>query len=96
MKTLFSLIRSNGVIKKYVCSYTDFKNVHMTSVKSAPKIFLPKNAIFLGLRQIFHWLNSFLAKSFFGRTMVICTFLNQYEKEGAFLMTSSKKKVFIS
>ncbi len=35
-RKLFSLIRSN-VVSKNLSSHTDFKNVHMTFVKSAPK-----------------------------------------------------------
>ncbi len=50
-KNLFSLIRSNGVSKN-PSFHTDFKNVHMTLVKSAPKKVLPKKPIFLGL---FNW-----------------------------------------
>jgi hypothetical protein len=41
--------------------YTDFQNVNLTSVKSAPKNVLPK-------KQFCNWQNSFLAKTFLGNT----------------------------
>jgi hypothetical protein len=59
----------------------------MTLVKSAPKKSFAKKTIFLGLRQIFKWLNSFLAKIFLGAlfTKVICTFLKSVRKGGFFI-----------
>ncbi len=42
MKTFFSLNRSKRVTKNQPF-YTDFKNVHLTSVKSTPKKVCPKN-----------------------------------------------------
>ena len=65
-ENFFSLIRSNGVSKN-PSFHTDFKNVHMTFVKSAPKKSLARKTDFLGLsvgKIVF-----FLAKTFFG-----CTF----------------------
>ncbi len=44
-ENFFSLIRSNG-LSKNPSFHTDFKNVHMTLVKSAPKKILPKKPIF--------------------------------------------------
>ncbi len=43
-ENFFSLISSNGVSKNPFF-HTDFKNVHMTLVKSAPKKILPKKPI---------------------------------------------------
>jgi hypothetical protein len=58
-QNFFSLIRSNGVSKNPTF-HTDFKNVHMTLVKSAPKKGYVKKKKFF-----FNWLNKFLAKTFF-------------------------------
>ncbi len=57
----FSLNRSDGVLKKSVFSYgTDFRNVHLTLVKSAPKKVLPIKPNLLGLQLAY----TFLAKTF--------------------------------
>jgi hypothetical protein len=49
----FTLNRSNGV-ENNLSFYTDFKNVHLTLVKIAPKKVLPMKPIFLGHSQFFN------------------------------------------
>ncbi len=73
------MIRSNGVSKNPSFP-TDFKNVHMTLVKSAPKKILPKKPIF-SIGNIVFWLKLFLGALF---TKVICTFLKSVQKDGFF------------
>ncbi len=84
MKKYF-FIRSNGVSKN-PSFHTDFKNVHMTLVKSAPEKRFAQNTNFLGLRQTFNWENSFWAKTFLCAlfTKFICTFLKSARKDGFF------------
>ncbi len=53
-ENFFSLIRSNGVSKNPFF-HTDFKNVQVTLVKSAPKKSFAQKTDFLGLKQIFNW-----------------------------------------
>jgi len=66
-ENFFSLNRSNGASKNPAFR-TDFKNVHMTFVKSAPK----KTQLKICPKKI-----GFLGKTFLGAlfTKVICTFL---------------------
>jgi hypothetical protein len=58
----------------------------MTLVKSAPKKSFAQKTDFLGLRQIFNWPNSFLAKTFFG-----CTF---YKGHMYIFEISPKRRIF--
>jgi hypothetical protein len=97
-KNFFSLIRSNGVSKN-PSFHTDFKNVHMTLVKSAPKksfgqkTVLPIENLSYVLKKSVFWLKLFLGALF---TKVICTFLKSVQKDGFFdaHSTYSKKKNF--
>ncbi len=75
-ENLFSLNRSNGASKN-PSFRTDFKNVHMTIVKSAQKKVLAKKLFYqlkicLSPKKI-----GFLGRTFLGAlfTKVICTFL---------------------
>jgi hypothetical protein len=81
------LIRSNGVSKNPFF-HTDFKNVHMTLVKSAPKKSVAQ-------KNRFFWLKLFLGALF---TKVICTFLKSVRKDGFFDATFGlfKEKKFSS
>ncbi len=87
-ENLFSLIRSSGVSKNPFF-YTDFKNVRMTLVKSAPKkSFAPKTDVFrtlnfskFSIAKIVSWLKLFLGALF---AKVICTFLKSVRKDGFF------------
>ncbi len=51
-ENFFSLIRSNGVSKN-PSFHTDFKNVHMTLVKSAPKKSFAQNTDFFRTEENF-------------------------------------------
>jgi hypothetical protein len=53
MKTFFSLIRSNEVSKN-PSFHTDFKNVHMTLVKNAPKKSVGQKSN-LTIEKLFFW-----------------------------------------
>jgi hypothetical protein len=55
MENYFSLIWPNVVENIHFIIGTDFKNVHLTLVKIAPKKVFPKNKGFFGIRQIFYW-----------------------------------------
>ena len=86
MKTFFSLNRSNRASKN-LSFRTDFKNVHMTLVKSAPKKSFwqksPKKAVFWAK---FFWVH-FLQRSY-------VHFWNQYEKTDFLIPHLIKKKKF--
>jgi hypothetical protein len=74
METFFSLNRSNGA-SKTPSFRTDFKNGHMTLVKSAHKKLSPKTILLIKNRfcgQKFFWVQ-FLLRSY-------VHFCNQYEK----------------
>ncbi len=90
-ENFFSLIWSNGVSKN-LSFHTDFKNVNMTFVKSAPKKSFAKKNDF-SISRIVFWLKHFLGALF---TQVICTFLKSVQKDGFFMphSTYSKKKMF--
>ncbi len=78
-ENFFSLIRSNGKSKNS-SFHTDFKNVHMTLVKSASKKSFAQKTIFLGTFSIgktVFWLKLFWVH-FLLRSYV--HFWNQYEK----------------
>jgi hypothetical protein len=63
------LNRSKGV-SKHLSFYTNFKNVHLTLVKSATQKMISQiKNIFLAPRQIFNWQNSVLSKTFLGCTL---------------------------
>ncbi len=76
---LFSFNRSNGASPFFP---TDFINVHMTLVKSAPKKVLAKKLFyqFLPKKSVF-WAKLFLGALF---TKVICTFFKSVWKDGFF------------
>jgi hypothetical protein len=70
--------------KKNPSFHTDFKNVHMTSVKSAPKKnFAQKTDFFrtFSIGKIVFWLKLFLGALF---TKVFCTFLKSVQKDEFF------------
>ncbi len=81
-ENFFSLNRSNGASKN-PSFLTDFKNVHMTFGKSAPKKVLAKKPFYQlkiceVLRKICFWATLFLGALF---TKVICTFLKSVWKD---------------
>jgi hypothetical protein len=85
VENFFSLNRSNGT-SKYPSFHTDFKNVHMTLVKSAPKKVLAKK-LFYQLKTCPSPKKSvFWAKLFWGPlfTKVICTYLKSVWKDELF------------
>jgi hypothetical protein len=69
-ENFFSLNRLNRASKN-PAFHTDFKNVHMTFVKSAPKKSVSQKNI-LPIENIGFWAKLFLGALF---TKVICTFL---------------------
>ncbi len=77
-ENFFSLIRSNGVSKNPFF-HTDFKNVHMTFVKSVPKKSFAQKTDF-SIAKIVFWLK--LLGALF--TKVICTFLKSVRKDEFF------------
>ncbi len=82
-ENFFSFIRSNRVSKN-PSFHTDFKIVHVTLVKSAPKKSFAQKMIFWGLfsiGKIVFWLKLFLGALF---TRVICTFLKSVRKDRFF------------
>jgi hypothetical protein len=96
---LFSLNRSNGESKN-PSFRTDFKNVHMTLVKSVRKKSLSQKTILpienlLSPKISVFWVKLFLAALF---TKVICTFLKSVWKDGFFdtLFDLIKEKKFSS
>ncbi len=91
------MIRSNGVSKNPFF-HTDFKNVHMTLVKSATKkSFSQKNEFFrtfkFSIAKIVFWLKLFLGALF---TKVICTVLKSVRKDGFFYAPFDQEKKFSS
>ncbi len=77
-ENFFSLNRSNGASKNPAFR-TDFKNVHMTFVKSAPKKSFSQKTIYqlkicLSPKKSVFWAKLFLVALF---TEVICTFCLQ-------------------
>jgi hypothetical protein len=96
-ENFFSLNRSNGISKNRSFR-TDFKNVHMTLVKSAPKESFSQKRFYLdfSIGKIIFWLKLFLGALF---TKVTCIFLRSVRKTGFFdtpLDLFKEKKVFIS
>ncbi len=78
MKFFFSLIRSHGHgVSKNPSFHTDFKNVHMTFVKSAPKkslsqkTVLPIENLTKSLKNRFFGQNFFLG-ALFAKVMCTC------------------------
>ncbi len=82
VENFFSLNRSNGASKS-PSFRNDFKNVHMTLVKSAPKQVFAKKLFYQlkVLKQSVFWATLFLGAIF---TKVICTFLKSVWKDGFF------------
>ncbi len=80
------------MVSKNLSFHTDFKNVHKTLVKSAPKKSFAQKTAFLGL----FWQKLFLVALF---TNVICTFLKSVRKDrffDALFDLFKEKNVFIS
>ncbi len=75
------------MVSKNPSFHTDFKNVYLTLVKSAPKISFAQKYDFLGLSKFSIGKIVFVDKIFFGCTFyhkVVCTFLKSIQKDGFF------------
>ncbi len=97
-ENVISLNRSNGVSKR-PSFQTDFKNVQMTLVNSAPKNVFPKKLFYqikIWPKKLFFWGANFIWVHFLQK--VICKFLKSVRKDGFFYTSFDliKEKKFSS